>query len=966
MGLDHLVGRPSSTWKRLEVLFVIFASWQFIKRNENNVPRMFQPLQKYFGQYQTWQVVVITLLARHVASKFFLLCGLNAPEVYARHYSSNFYRATWILTALDAGFWTAERIRPHFLRHFMGLIFTAYYLFDAEGADQKVKSIRGQCTIDLMRISWNKVTSPILWTLTFPFRQSIGVVKEMRIDRLSQDLKTQFPNWNESTRVKLYYSGSEEELQYVHNLVLHLPGGGFVCMAPENHEEVIRDWAKQLGKKVAILSVDYGKAPEFPYPYALEECFEIFKQLCQTNGHIIGVNTASLQSSLYNNQSRPLDNSKQQQLPYFRRLRISIAGDSAGGNFAIGVTIKVILALREKKQVRKIPLGLQFTSSSNSILNGEISNQNDNLWMPVGLFIAYGCLNFDMASWIAPQNEPSISTGGSQVLNGSVGKSQDDNSVLNGVTSHAQKRNSLSGQDTQTVRIESFTGIDVPYLSVTSRMSYFNDRIITPELSRAMALLYLGTQTKANPATDIFLSPVNCPDDILAEFPRMWMMCGECDPFVDDTVIFATRVRNAIQERMEQNFASGHFSDAESDVTHGNSPNMVPNAHIRSPSFFSLDDIGSVDSASRLQDVKPRKSWFQQTWSILTGSDDSDLDYDVDLPSQPSSSRAAVAQRLAEINARFAAEASSDSDDYDDDEEENEYGDINRDSTQHVTVKIYAGLSHAYLNMKAFLPEAKHAINLSGEWLMEMFETTEEQRKRKKKQRMRKKMQKKKYFVTVPEMRDEDNIPSTISLPIGAEYRVGGSEIRVRRESKITPVDQIFTQFQQQQQDTRSRRFQSLNDLEIEDDDQSEYHEAHVQINGDFNAQNPLQNAINENKRRLKSGYGGKSSKGSSKRVSFRDHASPTDSRAEEQGLGLDRISSQSGTNAAVDRQHQMFLNESDLVNMRRNVLTRDIYTGVDPQVSGYTSALSDDELHTPSMTPMASHDTLHYQPHDN
>lgn len=41
---------------------------------------------------------------------------------------------------------------------------------------------------------------------------------------------------------------------------MDFPGGGFVAMGPECHEERLRVWAKRTGKPV--LSVNYGKAPE--------------------------------------------------------------------------------------------------------------------------------------------------------------------------------------------------------------------------------------------------------------------------------------------------------------------------------------------------------------------------------------------------------------------------------------------------------------------------------------------------------------------------------------------------------------------------------------------------------------------------------------------------------------------------------------------------------------------------------
>jgi alpha/beta hydrolase fold len=61
---------------------------------------------------------------------------------------------------------------------------------------------------------------------------------------------------------------------------------------------------------------------------------------------------------------------------------------------------------------------------------------------------------------------------------------------------------------------------------------------------RAMAILYLGL---ADPdfERDYYISPILAPSSLLAQFPSILMTCGEKDPFVDDTVIFAGRVREA-------------------------------------------------------------------------------------------------------------------------------------------------------------------------------------------------------------------------------------------------------------------------------------------------------------------------------------------------------------------------------------------------------------------------------------
>jgi len=103
-------------------------------------------------------------------------------------------------------------------------------------------------------------------------------------------------------------------------------------------------------------------------------------------------------------------------------------------------------------------------------------------------------------------------------------------------------------------------------LTMTSRTGYFQDRIIPPSMvrthglfesdwglsicqMRAMAILYIGPHHNPDFATDYFISPILTPSDLLAQFPPLLMQCGEKDPFVDDTVIFAGRVREAKRAR---------------------------------------------------------------------------------------------------------------------------------------------------------------------------------------------------------------------------------------------------------------------------------------------------------------------------------------------------------------------------------------------------------------------------------
>lgn len=53
-------------------------------------------------------------------------------------YSRSYYRATYINTALDAGFSTAMSIRPKWLRDISSLLFAGYYLIYSNEADEVV------------------------------------------------------------------------------------------------------------------------------------------------------------------------------------------------------------------------------------------------------------------------------------------------------------------------------------------------------------------------------------------------------------------------------------------------------------------------------------------------------------------------------------------------------------------------------------------------------------------------------------------------------------------------------------------------------------------------------------------------------------------------------------------------------------------------------------------------------------
>ena len=67
-----------------------------------------------------------------------------------------------------------------------------------------------------------------------------------------------------------------------------------------------------------------------------------------------------------------------------------------------------------------------------------------------------------------------------------------------------------------------------------------------------MAILYMGPSRSPDFATDYYISPILAPPGLLAHFPPVYLICGEKDPFVDDTVIFAGKIREAKRQRRAQ------------------------------------------------------------------------------------------------------------------------------------------------------------------------------------------------------------------------------------------------------------------------------------------------------------------------------------------------------------------------------------------------------------------------------
>ncbi|KAJ2244382.1 hypothetical protein GGH97_003214 [Coemansia sp. RSA 475] len=187
---------------------------------------------------------------------------------------------------------------------------------------------------------------------------------------------------------------------------------------------------------------------------------------------------------------------------------------------------------------------------------------------------------------------------------------------------------------------------------------------------RAMVIMYVGPNARPDFRTDYYLSPVVAPDHLLARFPPTYFLCGEKDPMVDDTVLFASRIRNAKQPNKD----AAYDSNAQADVSG------------RSDRYCAYR--GSALYRRRHSQPRVRNSSSKR---FYIGSTDVSEDED----------RASNVPRALRMT---------------------QFGEPQpQNSDAVIKVKLVAGMSHGFLQMYSLLPEARKVAAMCGEWLDELL-----------------------------------------------------------------------------------------------------------------------------------------------------------------------------------------------------------------------------------------------------
>lgn len=129
----------------------------------------------------------------------------------------------------------------------------------------QLRKFRSTATVEMLRTTWEKPLNPYVRLITWHFRPSLPFVRTLFIPRPSPGPRSSLP----PIKVVIFFDGTASELSRVDEVVLDFPGGGFICMGPDCHEERLRYWGRRFGrsrkegtKKRIVVSADYGKSPE--------------------------------------------------------------------------------------------------------------------------------------------------------------------------------------------------------------------------------------------------------------------------------------------------------------------------------------------------------------------------------------------------------------------------------------------------------------------------------------------------------------------------------------------------------------------------------------------------------------------------------------------------------------------------------------------------------------------------------
>ncbi|MDB6044761.1 MAG: alpha/beta hydrolase [Gammaproteobacteria bacterium] len=120
--------------------------------------------------------------------------------------------------------------------------------------------------------------------------------------------ETHVPCGSGRVRVRIY--DPMERADPLRPALVYMHGGGWTIFSLDTHDRVMREYAERAN--VIVIGVDYALSPEWKFPTALEQVVEVVRWLNRYGGEM-GVDPA----------------------------RVTLGGDSAGGNLALTAALKL-------------------------------------------------------------------------------------------------------------------------------------------------------------------------------------------------------------------------------------------------------------------------------------------------------------------------------------------------------------------------------------------------------------------------------------------------------------------------------------------------------------------------------------------------------------------------------------------------------------------------------------------------
>ncbi len=122
---------------------------------------------------------------------------------------------------------------------------------------------------------------------------------------MARTVEHQVPTRHGDVRIRVHYP----QTRTLQGALVYIHGGGFVLFSLDTHDRVMREYAGRAG--MAVIGIDYTRAPEAPFPQPHDECVDVMRWLATHAQEALGIDPAQL----------------------------FIGGDSAGANLSVGACL---------------------------------------------------------------------------------------------------------------------------------------------------------------------------------------------------------------------------------------------------------------------------------------------------------------------------------------------------------------------------------------------------------------------------------------------------------------------------------------------------------------------------------------------------------------------------------------------------------------------------------------------------